>query len=128
MEVNPCGRIAGLAEPFRARSPEDREAYLASFIAKSPSLANHAPAEAGCGALSQWMGNRTGRRRKDGATEILLQPISDIIPQLHHFFCGLAVGVDFHDRSAIDHRGSEIRPMMKGDRGAFGVDPVGRFP
>src|SRR5687768_8146317 len=94
--VKPWGRIAGLAVPLRASSPDDREAYLTSFIATSPSLANYAPAETGSGTLSKRMGHDPARRRKHGAAEILLQAICNIIPQFDDFLGRAAIRIDFH--------------------------------
>src|SRR3546814_6630074 len=50
------------------------------------------------------------------ATEVLFQPIGDIFPKLLDFFRRLAVRIDLHHRSAIDHRSGEIGALVQRHR------------
>ena len=115
----PWGRIAGRAAPLRASRPEESDAKaLGSLIARHSLLADHAAAEA-----TDWTraggtdAGRLVRRGEHGAAEILFEPVGDIIPQLGHFAGRAAVGIDFHHRAAVDHRGGEIGAVVERDRG-----------
>src|SRR5207247_1462450 len=48
-----------------------------------------------------------------GATEILLEPIGDIGPERLDLLRRAAIGIDFHHGAAVDHRGGEIRTVVK---------------
>ena len=62
--------------------------------------------------------NRRDRVRcgEHGAAEILFQAIGDVVPQRGHFGGAAAVGIDFHDRATVDHRGGVVGAVMKRDR------------
>ena len=114
----PCGRMAGRAAPLRASRPEDSEANaLGSSHCGHSLLADHAAAEATDGTRAgDADAGACVRRGEDGAAEILLEPVGDIIPQLDHFARRAAVGIDFHHRAAVDHRGGEIGAVVERDR------------
>src|SRR6476469_5660573 len=82
----------------------------------TPSLTDNAAAEA-ADRTRTGLGNagRRSGRREHGPAEILLEPIRNIFPQLGHFLGRAALRIDFHHRSAVDHRGGEIGAVVEGD-------------
>src|SRR6185437_8423850 len=99
-EQRPCGR--------EDRKRERRKAWL-RWPPSASLLADDAAAEAPDGTRTGRGGaRRRTRRRKHCPAEILLETIRDIFPELGHFLRGAALGIDLHDRAAVDHRGSEI--------------------
>src|ERR1044071_9469016 len=110
--------MAGLAAPLRASSPEERDAkgFGSGFTYATPLLAGHPAAEA---TDRTWTSLPDARRRvgrdKNGTAEILLESVRDIIPELGDLGIRAALRVDFHDGAAVDHRGREVRAVVKRD-------------
>src|SRR5438270_8637187 len=117
--AKPCGRMAGRAAPLRASRPEEREAkgFASVGTCYAPLLTDDAAAEAADRTRTGRGGTRLGARsREHGAAEILFEAVGDIVPKLDHLLGGTATRIDFHDRTAVNHRRGEISAVMDGDR------------
>ena len=79
---------------------------------------SHLPtAEATGGAIGTWLlrGLLAGRC-KDGASKLLFKPVGNVLPQGRDLGSRATFGIDFHNRSAVDHRCGEIGAVMQCDR------------
>jgi hypothetical protein len=98
-------RIAGRASPLRASNmPESEAIGLGSPIIRPFLRLTYDPAaEATHRTRGGYLLACSGRRTKNGPTEILFKTVRNICPQLGNLLRGPTIGVDFHHCAAINH-------------------------